>query len=160
MHEDCAKKNLEKTGEKCSICWKPLGTEPVIELSGAGGGKARYHQKCFVCDKCKKPFSGDSPYHIRKNNKFYHPECVIEDKEIANAPKKNRVCVACGKDITGAVRAVPDMGQFHPECFTCGNCKCELEGSFWINPKTEKPSCKACIDKFKGKWNTMDGGKK
>jgi hypothetical protein len=154
MHEDCAKKQFEKDSGGCDVCHKTLGNgEPIVEL-GDGG---KYHQSCFVCAKCKKPFDKKMPYHVKVEGNPYHPKCAEVDKSATETViQNNKTCTNCGKTIKAGVRVVPDLGSFHPECFVCDTCNSELDGSYYVHPKTEKASCKPCIDKFTAKWNSMD----
>ena len=57
------------------------------------------------------------------------------------------------KTITSEVKVVPDVGCFHTESFVCDTYGCELSGKYFIHPKTEKPNCKPCVDKFVQKWD-------
>ena len=159
MHDYCAKKQFEKDSGDCDVCGKTLANgEPIVEL---GDKKGKYHQKCFVCNKCQKPFDSKMPYHVLQEGKPYHPDCAIDNSELAHAAvdkviQNNKTCTACGKTIKSGVRVVPSLGNFHPHCFVCATCKGELEGSYYVHPKTEKPTCKPCLDKFTAKYNSMD----
>lgn len=154
MHETCGKDKFEADSGSCDVCNKTLGNgQPIVEL----GDGSNYHQSCFVCAKCKKPFDKKSPYHVKVEGQPYHTRCADVDKRAATTAIQNdKICAKCGKDITAGVRVVPDLGSFHPKCFVCGNCNCELSGSYYVHPKTKKPSCKPCIDKFTAKYNSMD----
>ena len=152
MHERCVNDENESESGECEICKKPLlPEEPILSL---GDGTKRYHQKCFVCAKCKKPFTQQDGYHVLQKGKPYHPDCIIDkDKMKKSATKKsmekNKICKACGKKITASVRIVPDIGHFHPHCFVCDSCRGDLDGKYFVHPETEKPACETCIAKFR-----------
>lgn len=151
LHEGCAKNEMEEDMGECGICHDKFGSgEPILAL---GNGK-EYHQRCFVCVKCKKPFKKGVGYHVMKKGKPYHPDCATDDRELAESATKksqenDKICKGCGREITAGFRIVPDVGHFHPGCFVCASCSGDLDGTYYVHPETEKPACKSCIDKFK-----------
>jgi len=151
MHEDCAKEQFDKDNGTCDVCGESLGNgEPIIELSDY----SKFHQSCFKCTVCGKPFDKKNPYHVKVNGKPCHTKCAdVADDVTEQVIKNNKGCTKCGKPIDGAVKVVPDVGNFHPECFVCDTCGCELSGSFSLHPKTELPNCKKCVTKFVQKWD-------
>mmetsp|Transcript_12243 Transcript_12243/g.19705 ORF Transcript_12243/g.19705 Transcript_12243/m.19705 type:complete len:217 (-) Transcript_12243:128-778(-) len=158
VHEDCSTSGaniLDGTNDHpgdCPVCGKSLlGTEPVVSL---GDGDEKYHQKCFVCFKCKKPFQGTTLF--QENGKPCHVECMGGKSAAAQTAvqtmKDEHSCNGCGKpfEASSARRFVEGMGHFHPECFVCTTCRGALEGRFYVHPTTEEPTCKPCIDKVTG----------
>jgi hypothetical protein len=155
LHEGCSGIDRDRDendgnlvdGTDCPICHKPLGgTEPIVSLGTEG--QERYHQRCFVCEKCKKTFTGTA--FFMENGKPCHTECVSTEKEMAKAAVQSlsneRVCNGCGKEFSpyGSRRYVEELGHFHPECFVCTTCHKSLEGQFYVHPTTHDPACQRC----------------
>jgi hypothetical protein len=154
LHEGCSSKagvheddNGDFVDGDCPICHNPLrGTEPIVSLGLEG--QERYHQRCFVCGKCQKPFSGAA--FFMENGKPCHAECVGTEKNMAKAAVQSlsseKVCNGCGKEFGayGSRRYVEDLGHFHPECFVCTSCHKSLEGQFYVHPTTHEPTCQRC----------------
>lgn len=153
IHEECsavtAKDDPGDLGD-CPICLESLsgGTEPIVSLSD----QEKYHQKCFVCGKCEKPFNGTA--FFMENGKPCHTECVGNEPEMAvsavRALSSDKYCNGCGKefDAYGSRRFVEDVGHYHPQCFVCNSCQSSLEGKFYVHPTTNEPTCQKCAIYF------------
>ena len=151
-HEKCSSvKAVDPDADlgDCPACSKPLNSaEPVVSV-GQGTSKEKYHQRCFVCGKCRKPFHGTS--YFVENGKPCHTDCIGSGaKDVAQTAvstlQDDKTCHGCGKAIKGdsSRRFVDGIGHFHPNCFKCSSCEASIDGKFFVHPTTERPICKAC----------------
>ncbi|KAF9941109.1 hypothetical protein BGZ65_005002, partial [Modicella reniformis] len=106
----------------CYHCKKPIQqTEGHVEKNVekeavcAQDGKLRgkWHAACFGCQTCRKPFPdksfyvfGDAPYCRRHYHKL-----------------NNSLCKGCDQPIEGPCAQTVEGWRFHPECFSCVECK-------------------------------------
>jgi len=130
-----------KRAKKCAKCNEPLSGTAIEALSNT------WHQKCFVCTSCEKPFQ-DSKF-VNIENKPYCQPCGR--KAFASNVKKNKPetisdsnpnCGKCEKPCSGDT--VEALGQsFHTKCFTCAQCDKPFAGKKFLNVDN-KPYCEQC----------------
>jgi len=129
-----------KRAKKCAKCNEPLSGTAIEALSNT------WHQKCFVCATCEKPFQ-DSKF-VNVEGKPYCQNCGR--KAFASSVKKkpealsevNPPCGKCGDPCSGD--AVEAIGKsFHSKCFTCEGCDKPFAGKKFLNVEN-KPYCEQC----------------
>jgi uncharacterized CHY-type Zn-finger protein len=129
--------DLKKRSKKCTKCSEPLsGT--AIEALGT-----TWHQKCFVCYACDKPFQDNK--FINVDNKPYCQPCGKKAFKAKTQPKEstaNPPCAKCGE--LCEKETVEALGQsWHVKCFVCTMCSKAFGGNKFINVDN-KPYCEQC----------------
>ncbi|KAF9978028.1 hypothetical protein BGZ73_003955 [Actinomortierella ambigua] len=104
---------------KCRACGLPVEKEAVCAQDGKLKGK--WHAACFGCQTCKKPFPdksfyvyGDAPYCRRHYHKL-----------------NNSLCKGCDNPIEGPCAQTQEGWRFHPNCFSCVECKTPLSDVYY-----------------------------
>ncbi|KAG0261004.1 hypothetical protein DFQ27_003221 [Actinomortierella ambigua] len=104
---------------KCRACNLPVEKEAVCAQDGKLKGK--WHAACFGCQTCKKPFPdksfyvyGDAPYCRRHYHKL-----------------NNSLCKGCDQPIEGPCAQTMEGWRFHPNCFSCVECKTPLSDVYY-----------------------------
>jgi uncharacterized CHY-type Zn-finger protein len=131
-----------KRAKKCAKCGDPISGTAIEALNNT------WHQKCFVCTTCDKPFQ-DSKF-VNVDGKPYCQNCGR--KAFASSVKKgnkpdilvdsNPICGKCGEPCSGD--AVEAIGKsFHSKCFTCEGCDKPFAGKKFLNVEN-KPYCEQC----------------
>ncbi|MBO5345006.1 MAG: hypothetical protein J6A51_03835 [Clostridia bacterium] len=119
----CKQCYLQRFAKMCARCGKPITDQCLNAL-----GKS-YHQACFNCTRCHKPFA--TPSFFQKDGEPYCEVCYKE----AVAVK----CGGCGKPIVG--NSLMALGnKYHPECFVCSVCKAPFPRGQFFN-LGGKPVC-------------------
>jgi uncharacterized CHY-type Zn-finger protein len=129
--------DLKKRAKKCSKCSEPLsGT--AIEALGT-----TWHQKCFVCFACDKPFQDNK--FINVENKPYCQPCGKKAFKAKTQPKdstSNPPCAKCGELCENeTVEALKQ--SWHVKCFVCTMCSKSFGNNKFINVDS-KPYCEQC----------------
>ncbi|KAF9112897.1 hypothetical protein BGX27_002604 [Mortierella sp. AM989] len=104
---------------KCRACGLPVEKEAVCAQDGKLQGK--WHAACFGCQTCRKPFPdksfyvfGDAPYCRRHYHKL-----------------NNSLCKGCDQPIEGPCAQTMEGWRFHPDCFSCVECKTPLTDIYY-----------------------------
>ncbi|KAF8981473.1 hypothetical protein BGZ46_002728 [Entomortierella lignicola] len=104
---------------KCRACNLPVEKEAVCAQDGKLQGK--WHAACFGCQTCRKPFPdksfyvfGDAPYCRRHYHKL-----------------NNSLCKGCDQPIEGPCAQTMEGWRFHPQCFSCVECKTPLTDIYY-----------------------------
>ena len=135
-------------GTKCFKCSEYVEGEVVSALGNT------YHQKCFTCARCQKPFpTGERVTFVGK--KCFCQNCIKEEKKIEAAAKasgKDHI-TGVGKSVTSSAINVSDIDmtdkcawclqelkdgqalaaldkQYHIWCFKCTICGVLLHGEY------------------------------
>ena len=112
----------------------------------------QWHEKCFSCCVCKKPFGTKS--FVPKKNDVYCSPCY-DDKFASRCAKCSKVKTIKSSlyfplylnvpyfqiITTGGVKY--EEKSYHRECFTCGHCSKVLAGQSFTS-KDDKPYCADC----------------
>jgi hypothetical protein len=151
-HEKCIPKSSAKEGpaEKrtCKECGHVIapGTE-FYRIKYTGDTEARdYHLRCVKCKECgkliglgKHAISHDQPVHI---GCMHGAE---QTKGPAQEFSEELKCTACGEQIRGRKKEVPEFGSFHLTCFKCCKCNLGITGEiYYKDPATGKARCHRC----------------
>ncbi|XP_019855906.1 PREDICTED: LIM and senescent cell antigen-like-containing domain protein 1 isoform X2 [Amphimedon queenslandica] len=121
-------------GGYCNLCQDPF--EPTDGMVNAGGHV--WHETCFVCVQCFQPFP-EGVFFEHEGRRYCE-----QDYKTLYAP----CCSGCGDFVIGRViRAVSQ--SWHPKCFKCVNCHCELADIGFVKNQG-RPLCKRCNSEFKG----------
>ncbi|KAG0638016.1 hypothetical protein HOY80DRAFT_888539 [Tuber brumale] len=103
----------------CRGCGEAIVGKSISSADGRLTG--RYHKACFVCQDCREPFQSvefyvldNSPYCHRHYHKLNHS-----------------LCPSCDRGIEGPCLETEMDERFHPNCFRCYDCRCELSGDYF-----------------------------
>ncbi|XP_018334523.1 LIM and senescent cell antigen-like-containing domain protein 1 isoform X1 [Agrilus planipennis] len=117
----------------CSRCSE--GFEPHEKIVNSNG--ELWHQQCFVCAQCFRPFK-DGVFYEFENRKYCE-----HDFHVLFAP----CCGKCGEFVIGRVIKAMNA-NWHPECFRCEMCTSELADSGFIR-NAGRALCHECNAKVK-----------
>lgn len=113
----------------CCACNTPIEDQPKIEAMGKV-----WHQSCFKCPMCDKPFETLS--FVPGDDGM--PYCETHFYE-----KQGLLCAACRMPITAGKRIMMGDKAFHAEHFCCDHCKKHLAG-LTFKRHGDKPYCIRC----------------
>ncbi|KAK5650207.1 hypothetical protein RI129_001236 [Pyrocoelia pectoralis] len=117
----------------CSRCGE--GFEPHEKIVNSTG--ELWHQQCFVCAQCFRPFKEGIFYEFENRKYCEH------DFQVLFAP----CCGKCGEFVIG--RVIKAMNSnWHPNCFRCEMCSGELADSGFIR-NAGRALCHECNAKVK-----------
>uniref|UniRef100_A0A914CAH7 LIM zinc-binding domain-containing protein n=1 Tax=Acrobeloides nanus TaxID=290746 RepID=A0A914CAH7_9BILA len=115
---------------KCKACHEPVSAKFLSALG------ATWHQKCFVCQDCSRPFIGGAYFELNGM-----PLCEQHYHE-----RRGSVCGACKQPISG--KCVVALGdRFHPEHFCCHNCNKQLDKKTFKDYNGQA-FCQKCYEKI------------
>ncbi|XP_067345073.1 actin-binding LIM protein 1-like isoform X2 [Channa argus] len=110
-------------GTLCNYCGEYVEGEVITVL-----GKT-YHQACFVCTVCKKPFpAGDCVTFSGKDRLCQH--CSQPPSPTLTNFKYSNNCKGCGRDIKNGQALLALGSQWHLGCFKCKACRKVLSGEY------------------------------
>ncbi|KAF8467271.1 hypothetical protein BDZ91DRAFT_793655 [Kalaharituber pfeilii] len=116
------KKSVAKSN--CRGCGEAIQGKGLTSSDGRLTG--RYHKGCFVCQTCREPFE-TSTFYVWDNL----PYCARHYHKLNNS-----LCGMCDNGIEGPCLETERKERFHPECFTCVDCRKVLgEDYFEFNGK-------------------------
>lgn len=125
---------------QCAACSKQIMKDGIQALDQS------WHQKCFVCKKCKKDFSKDDGQFMVEGQS---PICLKCSKKVnssrgSEARKKQQCCHRCKKVLPPSSTMLIALERFyHRECFTCCKCRSLLEGNQFVALGND-PACPEC----------------
>ncbi|KAJ1968308.1 hypothetical protein H4R35_006466 [Dimargaris xerosporica] len=95
----------------------------------------RYHPGCFICSGCSQLFEEGT--YVCYEGKEYHRECV---------PKVN--VLRCGKcrSLINGIFVRHNSQSFHPHCFTCHGCDCEITPQMPFGELQGASYCEHCLN--------------
>jgi len=108
----------------CRACNKKIFDTVVT------AGNDKFHQKCFVCSKCSKPFTQSQ--YITRGNENLCVRCAEGSCFVCNGPLDEYF--------------VKDGKKIHPHCFRCDKCHTSLDGGDY-NTFGGKSLCESCYQK-------------
>jgi len=116
-----------------------------LEIEGSYSvydGKS-YHNRCFVCSKCKKEFTEKQFFRIDGQ-----PACSpCHEQHLIKTSSK---CKKCKKPILETV--LKFMGEeYHESCLTCTECSRKLNGASIYTNKEKAPFCLDCYTRKEAK---------
>uniref|UniRef100_A0A671FPZ5 LIM and senescent cell antigen-like-containing domain protein 2 n=4 Tax=Rhinolophus ferrumequinum TaxID=59479 RepID=A0A671FPZ5_RHIFE len=118
--------------QRCQACFSP--TERIVHSSGE-----LYHEHCFVCAQCFRPFPEGLFYEFEGRKYCEH------DFQMLFAP----CCGSCGEFIVG--RVIKAMNNnWHPGCFRCELCDVELADLGFVR-NAGRHLCRPCHNREKAK---------
>ncbi|KAI5941706.1 LIM and senescent cell antigen-like-containing domain protein 2 [Manis javanica] len=118
--------------QRCQARFAP--TERIVNSNGE-----LYHEHCFVCAQCFRPFPEGLFYEFEGRKYCEH------DFQMLFAP----CCGACGEFIIG--RVIKAMNNsWHPGCFRCELCDVELADLGFVK-NAGRHLCRPCHDREKAK---------
>jgi len=133
----CEEDYFNLFGQQCAGCNQPI-TGSYITAVGSD-----WHEKCFVCKECHKPFEGGAFYEYDGM-----PYCELH---IFGA--KGNVCTKCHQPITqGQTITTAGGKKYHREHFNCFSCSKILldvdQTSEGYKEFNSNPYCIACYVKI------------
>ncbi|KAL9119361.1 MAG: hypothetical protein Q9187_004086 [Circinaria calcarea] len=103
----------------CRGCNEPIKGKSVSSADGRLTG--HYHKECFVCKTCEEPFQS-TDFYVLKN----HPYCSRHYHQLNGS-----LCKSCDRGIEGQYLETELQQKFHPQCFTCSDCRKPLEDDYF-----------------------------
>ncbi|XP_078669165.1 actin-binding LIM protein 1-like isoform X25 [Branchiostoma floridae x Branchiostoma belcheri] len=128
----CTRDYQEMFGTKCHGCGDYVEGEVVTAL-----GKT-YHQKCFVCSRCRQPFPPGDRVTFNGRDclcKF----CITPNAGPNRGMPASTACAGCGDEIKSGQALLALDKQWHLWCFKCTQCGCMLAGEYM--GKEGRPYC-------------------
>ncbi|XP_059560786.1 LIM and senescent cell antigen-like-containing domain protein 2 isoform X2 [Myotis daubentonii] len=119
----------------CLRCQARFG--PAERIVHSGG--ELYHERCFVCAQCFRPFPDGLFYEFEGRKYCEH------DFQMLFAP----CCGSCGEFIIGRVIKAMN-GSWHPGCFCCQLCGVELADLGFVK-NAGRHLCRPCHSREKAK---------
>ncbi|MCJ1308766.1 hypothetical protein MMC25_002420 [Agyrium rufum] len=104
---------------KCRGCDHQIVGKSVSSADGRLTG--RYHKDCFVCKTCKEPFK-TTDFYVMNNE----PYCS-RHYHVLNGS----LCKTCDFGIEGQYLETKAKQKFHPNCFTCRDCRKVLGSEYF-----------------------------
>jgi len=115
----------------CPTCGDDLANgQPVVQA-----GPQKYHQPCFRCTACNKPFGAGK--YVNSGGRPYCPGCK---------PSQNiGSCAKCHQPLTpnNAIEALDK--PWHPQCFTCTTCNSPFPSGDYVEIDN-LPYCHNCAN--------------
>ncbi|GIY08705.1 actin-binding LIM protein 3 [Caerostris darwini] len=132
-------------GTKCAACNKFVEGEVVTALGST------YHQKCFVCGRCRQPFPpGEKVTFTGKE--CLCSKCIqipIVDSTVSESPTNLvRRCGGCKEELQEGQALIALDKQWHIWCFKCVSCSAVLHGEYM--GKDGNPYCERDYQKLFG----------
>ncbi|PRD27682.1 UNVERIFIED_CONTAM: Actin-binding LIM protein 1 [Trichonephila clavipes] len=132
-------------GTKCSACNKFVEGEVVTALGST------YHQKCFVCARCRQPFpTGEKVTFTGKE--CLCAKCIQIPVVNSAAPESptnlTRRCGGCKEELHEGQALIALDKQWHIWCFKCVTCNTVLHGEYM--GKDGNPYCERDYQKLFG----------
>ncbi|XP_022691233.1 actin-binding LIM protein 2-like isoform X1 [Varroa jacobsoni] len=130
----CSKDYQRLFGTKCEGCGKFVEGDVVTALGNT------YHQKCFVCARCKQPFpSGEKVTYTGKECLCVRCIQIPVKSEPSPIAESRGDCAGCGKALVDGQALVAMDKQWHIFCFKCTICSQLLHGEYMS--KDDQPYC-------------------
>ncbi|XP_070540378.1 actin-binding LIM protein 2-like isoform X42 [Ptychodera flava] len=120
----CASDFQDLFGTKCKACGEYVEGEVVTALGNT------YHQHCFVCAQCGKPFPPGDRVTFN-GHEVLCEQCYKPPNRTKSPPSPAAPCCAgCNKEIGGGQQLLALDKQWHINCFKCAKCKQILVGEY------------------------------
>ena len=150
----------------------------MFEAEKMTGKWGSYHRKCFKCMKCKRPLDyatlSEGPdnevyckncysyEHGHKAKPNLHDADVttlqVEYSIITSVLMTNQgddggpdVCPRCQGKVFEAEKQIAKPGSYHRKCFTCAECKHQMDPTNFANGPDNDIYCLYCYEKIHGK---------
>ncbi|CAN7937843.1 unnamed protein product [Ixodes hexagonus] len=115
-------------GTKCAGCGQFVEGEVVTALGNT------YHQKCFVCGRCRQQFpSGEKVTYTGKE--CLCSKCIqipiVTAQPLEESPVNGTIkCAGCADDLREGQALIALEKQWHIWCFKCTSCSVVLHGEY------------------------------
>ncbi|XP_035709209.1 actin-binding LIM protein 3 isoform X2 [Folsomia candida] len=128
----CTSDYQQRWGTQCGACGRYVEGEVVTALGNT------YHQACFTCARCRKPFPTGAKVTVA-GREILCQRCVNipiggsgGSTSDATSPvfHDNAPCAGCGKELRDAQALVALDKQWHIWCFKCKACDIVLHGEY------------------------------
>ena len=120
----------EHHGDSCAACNQAIS--PATPAVSVGGNK--WHEKCFLCKSCSTPLAG--------KEFFDHASGIHCGK--CYGDKLASKCHKCGQRLGPQGGLTYSGNTYHPTCFTCNECKCEISTGEFV-AREDGLYCKNCF---------------
>ncbi|XP_013785469.1 actin-binding LIM protein 3-like [Limulus polyphemus] len=127
-HYYCTADYQEMFGTKCAECGDYVEGEVVSALGNT------YHQKCFLCARCRKAFTaGEKVTYTGKE--CLCPKCiqipiVLSETIDSTSVFAGQKCTACKEELTEGQALIALEKPWHIWCFKCVSCSDVLHGEY------------------------------
>lgn len=124
----CTSDYQKMFGTKCAGCGQFVEGEVVTALGNT------YHQKCFVCARCRQQFpSGEKVTYTGKE--CLCSKCiqipVVTSQPLEESPVNGTIkCAGCSDDLREGQALIALDKQWHIWCFKCTSCNVVLHGEY------------------------------
>jgi len=129
----------------------------VFEAEKMTAKTGNYHKKCFTCATCKRALDyqlcAEGPdgdiycklcYAYKHGHKAKPNLNVADVAAIPGDSGEMDVCPRCGGRVFEAEKQVAKGSFYHKKCFTCNNCKHQLDASNFANGPDNEVYCLYC----------------
>lgn len=124
----CANDYQKSFGTKCAACGEFVEGEVVSALGNT------YHQKCFVCMRCRQPFpAGERVTFMGREylcQKCIQIPVVTSQVTEQSANPANIKCAGCQDELREGQALIALDKQWHIWCFKCHACNGVLHGEY------------------------------
>ncbi|XP_076345805.1 actin-binding LIM protein 3-like isoform X4 [Tachypleus tridentatus] len=127
-HYYCTADYQERFGTKCAECGDYVEGEVVSALGNT------YHQKCFLCARCRKAFTaGEKVTYTGKEclcSKCIQIPIVLSKTIDSTSVFTGQKCTACKEELTEGQALIALEKPWHICCFKCVFCGDVLHGEY------------------------------
>jgi len=149
----------EETKDSCPRCGGK-----VFEAEKMTGKYGYYHKKCFKCMKCKRPLDYQT-LSEGPDNEVYCKNCYayehghkakpnLHDSDVTTLQGEEGepdVCPRCSGKVFEAEKQIAKPGSYHRKCFTCAECRHQMDPRSFANGPDNEIYCLYCYEKIHGK---------
>jgi len=136
----------------------------VFEAEKMTGKWGSYHRKCFKCMKCKRPLDyatlsegPDNEVYCKNCYSYEHGHKAkpnLHDADVTTLQGDDGgpdVCPRCQGKVFEAEKQIAKPGSYHRKCFTCAECKHQMDPTNFANGPDNDIYCLYCYEKIHGK---------
>ncbi|XP_020912689.1 actin-binding LIM protein 1 isoform X2 [Exaiptasia diaphana] len=139
-HYYCSDHYFQRYGQKCFVCREFIEGEALIVHGNV------YHEACFACSICRKPFPEGE--EIVYDGKTYKCNSCANPPKSPSTPSTLQKCAGCGDQLRGSQALLALEKQWHLWCFKCCQCGSLLSGEYMA--KDGQPYCEKCYQNLYG----------
>eukprot|EP00004_Rigifila_ramosa_P009938 TRINITY_DN2170_c0_g1_i2.p1 TRINITY_DN2170_c0_g1~~TRINITY_DN2170_c0_g1_i2.p1 ORF type:complete len:326 (-),score=32.91 TRINITY_DN2170_c0_g1_i2:34-1011(-) len=130
--------------ELCGVC----GREIMATQRSTAALNQKFHSGCLTCRDCSAALIDTVAFH---NGKPVCQAChakATRGKSASSSADTSSACAGCKGILSSVETTVKALdAAWHPNCFTCCECKTVLSASAPFAINQGKPFCNACRDK-------------
>jgi len=136
----------------------------VFEAEKMTGKYGSYHRQCFKCMKCKRPLDyqtlaegPDNDIYCKNCYSYTHghkSKANLHDADCSQLQGEEGeadVCPRCSGKVFEAEKQIAKPGSYHRKCFTCAECKHQMDPTNFANGPDNEIYCVHCYELIHGK---------